>query len=135
MLLLPPDSARAAASLGPADYHLWAVTVVIALLGAGALYGVFRHLNPGFGPMNLRAVGLVLVATLAALLGTLGADTRSAAIGLIGAVAGYLFGKEAGADKPGKKGSSGSGEEAPRPRPRAAGQAPPAAAPPAETDT
>ncbi len=67
----------------------------IAVIGAGTLFGVFYRMRPGFGPFNLRAVGIVLVATLAALLALKGADSLTAAIGLLGAIAGYLFGKDA----------------------------------------
>lgn len=76
------------------EHRLWIVTFLVALFGAGTMFGVFRRMQGGFGPFNLRAVGIVLVATLAALLGTVGVDTRAAAIGILGAVAGYLFGKD-----------------------------------------
>lgn len=76
------------------EYRMWGVTLLVASFGAGTMYGVFRRMQGGFGPFNLRVVGIVLVATLAALLGTIGADTRTAAIGILGAVAGYLFGKD-----------------------------------------
>jgi hypothetical protein len=76
------------------ESRLWIVTVLVAAFGGGTMIGVFRRMKDGFGPFNLRTVGIVLVATLAALLGTIGADTRTAAIGILGAVAGYLFGKD-----------------------------------------
>lgn len=41
---------------------------IVAVLGAIALIGVFAKMSKGFGPFNLRALGLVLVATFAALL-------------------------------------------------------------------
>jgi hypothetical protein len=65
---------------------------IIAALGAGCLFGVFFRMKPGFGPFNLRAVGIVLVATLASLLALGDASSLSAAMGILGAVAGYLFG-------------------------------------------
>ena len=74
------------------EYRLWTITGLVALFGAGTMYGVFRRMQGGFGPFNLRAVGIV--ATMSALLRTVGADTRTAAIGILGAVAGYLFGKD-----------------------------------------
>jgi len=46
----------------------------------------------GFGPFNLRAVGIVLVATFAALLALKDACSLTAAMGILGAIAGYLFG-------------------------------------------
>jgi hypothetical protein len=82
-----------------AETHVWVVTIFVAALGIGTMYGVFRKMQHGFGPFNLRAVGLVLVATLAGLLATLAPDTRTAAIGLLGAIAGYLFGKGAPKDQ------------------------------------
>ena len=76
------------------ETRLWIVTLLVAAFGAGTMIGVFRRMQGGFGPFNLRTVGIVLVATFAALLGTISADTRTAAIGILGAVAGYLFGKD-----------------------------------------
>jgi hypothetical protein len=76
------------------ESRLWIVTLLVAAVGGGTMIGAFRHMQGGFGPFNLRTVGIVLVATLAAVLGTLDTDTRTAAIGILGAVAGYLFGKD-----------------------------------------
>ena len=50
-----------------------------------------RKCGGGFGPFNLRVVGIVLVATLAALLSVLYQDSINAAMGILGAIAGYLF--------------------------------------------
>jgi len=66
---------------------MWAVTG----LGGLTMIGVFWRMKPGFGPFNLRMVGIVLVATLAALLG-LGQNSITAAMGILGAIAGYMFG-------------------------------------------
>jgi len=46
------------------DHLVW----IIAALGLVALIGVFVRMKPGFGPFNLRAIGIVLIATLASLL-------------------------------------------------------------------
>lgn len=59
--------------------------------------GVFWRMQGGFGPFNLRAVGIVLVATLAALLALKDTSSLTAAMGILGAIAGYLFGIK---DKP-----------------------------------
>lgn len=65
---------------------------VIAFLGFTVLVGVFYRMRGGFGPYNLRIVGIVLVATLSAMLATLDKGTVTAAVGVLGAIAGYLFG-------------------------------------------
>ncbi len=72
-----------------------AVLVIISLVGGGTLFGVFKKMQRGFGPFNLRVVGIVLVATLASLLSVLYQDSVNAAMGIPGAIAGYLFGLRA----------------------------------------
>ena len=64
-----------------------------AIIGVGVLtlVGVFYRIKSGFGPFNLRAVGLVFVGTLAALLGLKDGSSLTAAMGVLGAIAGYLF--------------------------------------------
>lgn len=66
----------------------WAVLAMGILAMSGA---IFRMKN-GFGPFNLRAVGLIFVGTVAALLGLKDATSLTAAMGILGAIAGYLFG-------------------------------------------
>lgn len=65
---------------------------IVAGLGAIALIGVFYRMKSGFGPTNLRVVGLVLLATFAALLAAADGAALSAAMGIFGSIAGYLFG-------------------------------------------
>ena len=65
---------------------------IIAALGGIALIGVFYRMQSGFGPFNLRAVGIVFVGTLAALLALKDGASLTAAMGILGAIAGYLFG-------------------------------------------
>ena len=73
--------------------------IIIAAIGAIALIGVLLRMTKGFGPFNLRAVGIVLVATFAALLATKDVGSLTAAMGILGAIAGYLFGiKDPGKD-------------------------------------
>lgn len=67
------------------------LVVIIAIIGAGTLVGVFWRMNGGFGPYNLRAFGLTLVATFASLLAVRSESGISAAMGVLGAIAGYLF--------------------------------------------
>ena len=65
---------------------------IIAALGVIALGGVFWRMQKGFGPFNLRAVGIVFVGTVAALLALKDAGSLTAAMGILGAIIGYLFG-------------------------------------------
>ncbi len=65
---------------------------VISGFGAVALVGSFFKMKPGFGPFNLRVVGIILVGTFATLLALQGGESITAAMGILGAIAGYLFG-------------------------------------------
>jgi hypothetical protein len=65
---------------------------VVAALTAGTLIGTFWRMQGGFGPMNLRAVGIVLIAALASVLAIGNSENLTAAMGILGAIAGYLFG-------------------------------------------
>jgi hypothetical protein len=65
---------------------------ILAALGALALIGVFVKMTKGFGPFNLRVIGIVLIATFASLLGLREGGSLTAAMGILGAIAGYLFG-------------------------------------------
>jgi hypothetical protein len=71
---------------------------IVAVIGTGTLIGVFMKMKGGFGPLNLRVVGLVLIAVLAALLAIAKSDNLNAAMGILGAIAGYLFGAKADSD-------------------------------------
>ena len=64
----------------------------ILLVGIVALIGSFKQMKPGFGPFNLRVIGIILVATFATILALIDNGKISAAIGILGAIAGYLFG-------------------------------------------
>jgi len=66
---------------------LWVVSGMCAL----TLIGVFWKMKPGFGPNNLQAVGIVLIAFLASVLSILRPDGLNAAMGILGAVGGYLI--------------------------------------------
>jgi len=37
------------------------IVFVVAVLGAGSLFGIFRQMKDGFGPYNLKVYGLTLV--------------------------------------------------------------------------
>ncbi|MDD5139519.1 MAG: hypothetical protein PHY43_04565 [Verrucomicrobiales bacterium] len=74
------------------------LTWIIAGIGLVALVGVLAAIlikNKGMGTYNLRAVGIVLVLTFTALIATKYQDaTLTAAIGIFGGIAGYLFGEK-----------------------------------------
>lgn len=74
--------------MSTADEKLW----IVAAFGAIALIGVLVRMKPGFGPFNLRAIGLVVVGTLASVLAIVDGNALTPAIGILGAIAGYLFG-------------------------------------------
>ena len=65
---------------------------IFAAMGFTALIGAFVKMQKGFGPFNLRIIGLVLVGTFAALLGLRNSESLTAAMGILGAIVGYLFG-------------------------------------------
>jgi hypothetical protein len=67
---------------------LWLVGGMCAL----TLIGVFWKMKAGIGPNNLQAIGIVLVAFLASVLSILRPDGLNAAMGILGAIGGYLFG-------------------------------------------
>lgn len=70
------------------DKLIW----IISAFGLIALIGAFVKMKPGFGPFNLRVVGIILVGTFAALLALSDSQSMTAAMGILGAIAGYLFG-------------------------------------------
>lgn len=63
----------------------------IAVVGF-ALVNVFAHIKEGFGIFNVRITGIVIVATLICILAVVNPAIESASIGILGAIAGYLFG-------------------------------------------
>jgi hypothetical protein len=69
---------------------------IIAGIGVLALAGVFCKMQKGFGPNNLRAVGIVLIAIFASLLALRDGGALTAAMGILGGIGGYLFGTKDG---------------------------------------
>lgn len=65
---------------------------VIAILGTGTIIGVLWRMKGGFSPFNVKALGLVFIAVLAALLAVARSDHSTAALSILSAIAGYLFG-------------------------------------------
>ena len=74
----------------------------ILFFGSFSLYLVIKRmtdLGKGFGVFNVRITGIVIVATLVSILAALNPNSQSAAIGILGAIAGYLFGYSGPDDK------------------------------------
>jgi hypothetical protein len=90
VLIVDKNTLLAKAQSMGSDYLIW----IVAVFGLTALVCVFRHMEPGFGPFNLRVVGIVVVATFATLLGLKdnGCGGLTAAMGILGGIAGYVFG-------------------------------------------
>ena len=65
---------------------------IITVLGVVVMGGVFWRMQGGFGPFNVRIVAIVLVAILASLLALINSTALSGAIGILGAIIGYVFG-------------------------------------------
>ena len=70
----------------------YALLRFIAGFGLLTMAGVFWRMQRGFGPFNLRVTGIVLIATFASLLGLREGGSLTAAMGILGAIVGYLFG-------------------------------------------
>jgi Flp pilus assembly pilin Flp len=66
--------------------------IAVLLFGGGTLIGVFRRMKGGFGPQNLRVIVIVLVATFVMLAGCIKPEYLNTAIGILGAIIGYIFG-------------------------------------------
>lgn len=70
---------------------IWTIGVIGLLTLVGVFASSYRR-GQGLGPLNLRAVGIVLVGTFAALLAAQGGSGLTAGFGVLGAIAGYIFG-------------------------------------------
>ena len=71
--------------------------IIAAVLAFGviilvAIFITMWNKEQGFGPNNLRAVGIVTIITLATVIFIMDASKSDAVIGLLGVIAGYLFG-------------------------------------------
>ncbi|MBI5650790.1 MAG: hypothetical protein HZC40_10155 [Chloroflexi bacterium] len=74
---------------------------IIGVLLFGMIIAILalRHMKEGFGLNNIRILGIIIVATFSSALALVANDSISAAIGILGAIAGYLFGVSTTADK------------------------------------
>lgn len=80
----------------------WYIASLAAIVGVVALGGVLVKMDRGIRQQNLRAIGIVLVAVLITLLAIAYGDGFEAVLGLLGAIVGYLFGKDSSSnDGPG----------------------------------
>ena len=68
------------------------VVWIVAVLGGDALGDAFWRMKGGFSPFNLRVVKIILVATFVSLLTLVKDGSLNASMGILGAIAGYLFG-------------------------------------------
>lgn len=69
------------------EIQWWSITG----LGCLTLLGAFWKMQGGFGPFNLRVIGLVLIATLVTLLALHDSGSVTSAMGILGAIVGYLL--------------------------------------------
>jgi hypothetical protein len=65
---------------------------IVAVVGCICIIGSLVKMNKGFGIFNLRVLGITLVATFVTLLAIGKTDSLNSAMGILGAIAGYLFG-------------------------------------------
>jgi len=75
---------------------------IIGVIGGGTMAAVFLTMlrkNQGFGPRNFRVVSIVLIGTFAALLSAQGGSTVAPGFGILGAIAGYVFGYKLSANE------------------------------------
>ncbi|MEN3111141.1 hypothetical protein ACFONG_04695 [Uliginosibacterium paludis] len=79
-------------TLSKMDFNRGLAILAVVGFGVFAMVKVFKHMKDGFGPFNVRITGIVIVATLTSILAVMNPSGESAAIGILGAIAGYLFG-------------------------------------------
>ena len=97
-----------------------------------ATLGVFAFRmsrTTGIGPYDLKAVGIVLIATIVGLLVAHGGDVPASAATILGAIAGYLFGTKTDPAPPNPPAPNPPAPNPPAPNPPAPN--PPAPNPPA----
>lgn len=77
----------------------------ITIIMVGCLIGIYRKQKEGFGPFTLKVYGLTLVIGIGAIitLSEVQQDRFTAYMGILVAIAGYLFGIENKSDKAGEK--------------------------------
>ena len=76
----------------------WYIVGLIGIVGVVVIGGTFAKMNRGIRQQNLKAIGITLIAVLVVVLAIQHEGVAEAAIGLLGAIAGYLFGKDSSSD-------------------------------------
>ncbi|CAG0995391.1 hypothetical protein FLAV_02553 [Flavobacteriales bacterium] len=68
--------------------------ISVILVGSGCLFGIFKQMKDGFGEFNTKVYGITIIAILISVLALSDIDSSklSPAYGILGAIAGYLFG-------------------------------------------
>lgn len=66
----------------------------ILVIGGGCLIGIFKQMKSGFGEFNTKVYGITIIAILVTTLALsdIDASKLAPAYGILGAIAGYLFG-------------------------------------------
>ena len=71
---------------------------LVATIGLVVIGNTFAKMNRGIRQQNLKAIGITLIAVLVVILALRHESIVEAAIGLLSAIAGYLFGKDLSSD-------------------------------------
>lgn len=71
---------------------------LVTIVGLVVIGGTFAKMNRGIRQQNLKAIGITLIAVLVVILALRHESIVEAAIGLLSAIAGYLFGKDSSSD-------------------------------------
>lgn len=71
---------------------------LVTIVGLVVIGGTFAKMNRGIRQQNLKAIGITLIAVLVVILALRHETMVEAAIGLLSAIAGYLFGKDSSSD-------------------------------------
>lgn len=79
----------------------WYITGIIGVAGTVTIGAIFIKMKRGIRQQNLRSIGVVLIAILVSLLAVV-SNSYESAFGILGAIAGYLFGKDRAAENEGK---------------------------------
>jgi len=74
------------------DQKALILTIAVFIFGGATLFVACRNMTKGFGSYNLKVLGIILIATFASLIGINHENSVTATMGILGAIAGYLFG-------------------------------------------
>ena len=93
---------------------LWYLAGLVVIFGLVVVGGIFAKMNRGIRQQNLKAIGITLVAVLVSLLAIATENALEAALGILGAIAGYLFGKDSSSDDEDSQTVTSDRDNAPR---------------------